>query len=208
MRRSTSIAGIVLCAALTGCGLFSPAPLSEVPAVPLPNPALIPAGEPEFVWLQVVDAVDDYFRIARQQPLQNSPAAILEGRLDTAPQIGASLLEPWRKDSTPGFERLQSTLQTIRRTAHVIVRPHGGGYELEVIVLKDLEDVDRSQSSGASGASVRHDGTIVRTDQSIDDQPVTLGWIPQGRDFSLEQQILADIIGRITGPEAPGLLGH
>lgn len=199
MRRLVYTTGMLLC---VGCGSFlgplrGPAP----PPLIIPNPAAIPARDDQFVWLQAVDVVDDYFRIVTEQPVQNRDGLLLEGRIETAYRIGASYFEPWRRDTTPGFERLQSSLQTIRRRAIVSVRPNGGGYDIEVIVLKELEDVDRSQRSGAAAATQRHDGTIVRTDSIVDAEQTTLGWIPQGRDPSLEQVILRDIVGRITGPE-------
>ena len=166
--------------------------------VPLSSPLELPPSPDDFVWSQVVDAVDDYFRITREQPVQNSGGIVLDGRIETSYRIGASLGEPWRKDSTAGFERLQSTLQSIRRRAIVTVRPVGAAYTIEVIVQKDLEDTDRSQYDTESSSVKRHDGTIVRTTDMFDGNPQTLGWIPLGRDSSLEQVILADIFGRIT----------
>ncbi|MGI9474850.1 MAG: hypothetical protein ACR2NZ_25190, partial [Rubripirellula sp.] len=166
---------------------------SESPEDFVPNPLELPPSPDEFVWSQVIDTVDDYFRISREQPVQNSEGIILDGRVETSYRIGASCFEPWRKDSTAGFERLQSTLQSIRRRAIVTVRPRGPGYTIEVIVQKDLEDVDRSQYSTESSAATRHDGTVVRREDRFDDSPVTLGWIPMGRDTSLEQVILSDI---------------
>ncbi len=151
----------------------------------------------------MVDSVDDYFRITREQPVANNQNVILDGRLETAYQIGGSIFEPWRKDSTPGFERLQSTLQSIRRRAIVTVRPMGRGYKLEVVVQKDVEDTDRSQYSTESTAAIRHDGSVVRRDEGYDDSPITLGWIPLGRDTSLEQAILNDILDRITKADSP-----
>ena len=79
---------------------------------------------------------------------------------------------------------------------------------IEVIVQKDLEDVDRSQYSTESSRATRHDGTVVRRNDLYDDSPVTLGWIPMGRDTSLEQVILSDIFGRITQADRKGLLHH
>jgi hypothetical protein len=190
-----------------GCGSwFHPAQLNAPPAQPIANPALLPPLEDQFVWLQVVDVIDDYFRVIREQPAINHGGVQLEGRLDTAYRIGSGIFEPWRGDSTPGFERLQSTLQSIRRRATVSIRPRSAGYEMELIVLKELEDVNRSQHGGASAATQRHDGTVVRTDDSTNDEQTTLGWIPQGRDMSLEQVMLHDIIGRLTGPEQKKLL--
>lgn len=191
---------------LTGCGqlryrLRNPEPESYVP-----NPLELPPAADEFVWSQVVDAVDDYFRIIREQPVQNSNGIILDGRVETSYRIGATYLEPWRKDSTAGFERLQSTLQSIRRRAIITVRPRGAAYSIEVVVQKDLEDTNRSQFEVESASMMRHDGTIIRAQDAYDDSPQTLGWIPLGRDTSLEQVILRDIFGRITQPDRDRLI--
>ena len=174
----------------------------------MPNPLELPPAPDTFVWSQVVDTLDDYFRIAREQPVQNSNGLILDGRLETTYQIGSSLWEPWKKDSTPGFERLQASLQSIRRRAIVTVRPQGAAYVLDVIVQKDLEDTDRTQDSNESSVSRRHDGTIIREKDRINDNPQTLGWIPLGRDTSLEQVILRDIFDRISKPDKAGTAGH
>ena len=203
------VIGVVVCLIAvgpSGCGQLKYRLRNDVPETFVPNPLELPAASDEFVWSQVVDATDDYFRITREQPVQNSNGILLDGRIETSYRIGASLLEPWRKDSTAGFERLQSTLQSIRRRATIVLRPTGAGYTLEVVVQKDLEDTDRSQYSTESTAAVRHDGTVVRTDDNYDDSPQTLGWIPLGRDTTLEQVILRDIFGRITQADSDRLI--
>lgn len=183
---------------MVGCGQLSHRLATRTDTPFVPNPLELPPAQDDFVWMQVVDAVDDYFRIAREQPVQNSNGIVLDGRLETAYRIGGSVFEPWRKDSTPGFERLQSTLQSIRRRATVKVRPSGAAYTIEIIVQKDLEDTDRSQYATESTATHRHDGTVLRSSNGYDDSPQTLGWIPLGRDATLEQVILNDIFGRLT----------
>lgn len=193
---------------VTGCGQLAYRLNKSAPAEFMPNPLELPPQADQFVWSQVVDTLDDYFRIAREQPVQNSDGIILDGRLETAYQIGASLAEPWRKDSTAGFERLQSSLQSIRRRAIVTVRPQGAGYLLEVIVQKDLEDTDRSQFATEIPTVQRHDGTIVRRNEVFGENPETLGWIPLGRDASLEQAILNEIFGRLTQADRSSLLDH
>ena len=60
---------------------------------------------------------------------------LTEGRIDTFPLSGSTLLEPWRRDSTRGYEKWHATLQAIRRRATVRVIPTEGGYLLDVIVL-------------------------------------------------------------------------
>ena len=191
----------VLFSVACGCGQLAYRLSGSADPPYVPNPLELPPAQDDFVWSQVVDTVDDYFRVAREQPVQNSDGMVLDGRLETAYRIGGSILEPWRKDSTPGFERLQSTLQSVRRRAIVTVRPFGAAYTIEVIVQKDLEDTDRSQYATESTATRRHDGTLLRNSNGYDDSPQTLGWIPLGRDASLEQAILNDVFARITRPD-------
>lgn len=205
-RRILVVSGLLLSAVtfFAGCRQmlyrFDHRPVDEF----VPNPIELPPAADAFVWQQVIDTVDDYFRISREQPVQNSGQMILDGRVETAYQIGASVLEPWRKDTTAGFERVQSTLQSIRRKATVTVRPVGAGYNVEVIVLKDIEDTDRTQYATESTASLRHDGTVIRRDNGYDDSPQTLGWISLGRDSALEQKILRDIFTRVTKRDGRG----
>ncbi|MEM6779534.1 MAG: hypothetical protein AAF670_17905 [Planctomycetota bacterium] len=195
---------------LAGCGQLAYRLTSPIPDHYTPNPLELPAVADDFLWLQVVDTVDDYFRIARQQPVLNRPGFVAEGSLETGYRNGGSIFEPWRKDSTPGFERLQSTFQSIRRRAIMTVRPTPTGYSVELIVQKDLEDTDRSQYATETTAGSRHDGSRVSRRDGFDDSPQTLGWIPLGRDVQLEQVMLNDLFGRVTQPDTPGmrLFGH
>ena len=189
-----------------GCRQFRYRFRNAPPEQFVPNPLDLPAAPDTFVWSQVIDAVDDYFRIVRETPVQNADGFILDGRVETAYSIGASCFEPWRKDSTPGFERWQGTLQSIRRRAIVTVRPRGPAYTVEVVVQKDLEDVGRAISSTQSSIGIRHDSSIETRGQLVEGTTETLGWIPLGRDSSLEQVILSDIFGRITQADSNRLL--
>ena len=110
-----------------------------------------------------------------------------------------TLLEPWRRDSTPGQERLQSTLQSIRRRAVVRVTPTGGGYLIDLAVYKELEDLASPQHASVGQARVRHETTLNRNEEEVGVDAFTLGWIPLGRDASLEQRILHEIRDRTTG---------
>ncbi|MCA9193438.1 MAG: hypothetical protein KDB03_16815 [Planctomycetales bacterium] len=183
---------------------FRDGPASSPPIpVALPNPARVSYVEPDFLWRQVVDAVDDYFRIESEQPVFRTNQSWLEGRLKTFPEISGTALEPWRHDAARGFERLQSTIQTIRRTATVRVTPDISGFLIDVQVIKEQEDVDQSQLSTTGASAQRHDGSIVRNAQQVRQLPVTLGWYEIGRDPDLEQRILQGIMGRVSNVEAP-----
>ena len=71
----------------------------------------------EFIWNQCVDVVDDYFRIEREQRVRLDAGVLTEGQIDTHPTTGSTLFEPWRNDSTRGYEKWHATLQSIRRKA-------------------------------------------------------------------------------------------
>lgn len=181
--------------------------------VPIANPFQVGLADPSLVWLQVVDAVDDYFKIKSESPVRRDSDAWLEGRLETFPEIGATLFEPWKRDSSPGYERVQSTFQTIRRTAFVKVLPGPDGYLIDVKVIKEKEDVDHSQFASAGSAVQRHDGTILRNVNTLSAMPQTVNWYPAGlgRDLELERRLAENIAGRLTKIEPPrrsGLHGH
>jgi hypothetical protein len=147
-----------------------------------------------------------------------------EGRIDTFPVSGATLLEPWRRDSVNFHERLESTLQSTRRRGfvRVISDPHGNGYLVEVTVTKELEDVPHPINGSAGASTFRYDTSLPR-DTEFDPDPhripgdparpngpraVTGGWIPMGadgRDHALEQVMLAKIQGRLGG--IPSVVG-
>jgi len=185
-----------------GCGWHPHGSLvgQAPPGLPgLQNPLFVTVGDRDLLWEQVIDALDDYFTIQREERVRQVGEVVLEGRIETFPVGGATLLEPWRHDSTPGAERLQATLQSIRRRAVVRVTPTSGGYLIDLAVYKELEDLTNPQHATVGRARVRHETTLERNEQEIGADTFTLGWIPLGRDVMLEQRILQDIRDRTAG---------
>jgi hypothetical protein len=176
---------------------------------PLPvqsNPVVVSAMDPDLVWEQTVDVVDDYFKIEREERVKLIGNVLTEGRLDTYPRGGSTIFEPWNRDTANPYERLESTLQSIRRTAVVRVIPDPAGFAVEVQVLKELEDVPRPETGAvslANPAALRNDDSLVRVTSPVPGYQPTIGWIPQGRDFALEQEMLAKIQARLAGLGAP-----
>jgi hypothetical protein len=182
----------------SGCaGIFPRFSSHQAGPAPLENPLFIPPLDRELIWCQAVDAIDDYFRIEHEERVRLIAGVLTEGRIDTFSTIGSTIFEPWRTDSTRGYEKLHATLQSIRRRATLRVIPVEGGYLLDVVVHKELEDLDKPEHATVGGATLRHDGTIVRQEGAPGRYSVTLGWIPIGRDVALEQRILADIAARL-----------
>ena len=148
---------------------------------------------------QVSDELDDYFRIYREERIRLVDYVLTEGWIETHPKIGATLLEPWKRDSTNGFERLHATLQTVRRFAKVRVIPTADSYAIDVKVYKELEDRLAPERATVTGKFEKPFQSVEDDDRpnALSDIP-NKGWIPMGRDFSLEQQILRNIQTRLN----------
>ncbi len=160
------------------------------------NPSFLPCANHENVWENLVDVVDDYFAIKQEEPVRLVGNVLTEGRLDTFPTVGATIFEPWRHDSANDYERLESTLQSIRRRALVRVIPADRGFWIDVAIFKELENVAGPTGSPTGGASFRHDATLTRVVGPLDEQETHEGWIPRGRDTALEQRILEQLLAR------------
>ncbi len=197
-----------LCAPMVlGCGALAPPPGAIVgPPPPPANPITVNVMDRDFVWDQVVDVVDDYFRIQKEDRVKQVGDLLTEGRIDTYPRSGSTIFEPWNKDSVTAYQRWEATLQSLRRTAIVRVIPSQGGFAIDVQVYQELENLARPESGAvtlANSAQLRNDNSLKRVESPIGGKQPTLGWIGQGRDTILEQKILADIQTRLAGYAAP-----
>lgn len=185
---------------LSGCTL--PFADHHRPPTPLPmvtNPLFVPQQDAQFVWRQIADAVDDDFQIAKEEPLRVIDGILTEGTLETYPLVGSTLLEPWREDSTPGYEKLYATLQSVRRRVVVSARPATGGYEIEVQAFTELENLPQPENTTFSRELIVADNAIGETtDPDLGVPSGIRGWIPKGRDRSLERALLLDMRQRLT----------
>ena len=170
------------------------------PPITLENPLFIPQTDTEFVWNQIIDELDNYFKIRREDRVRIIDNVLTEGWVETYPKAGSTLLEPWRKDSMPGYERRLATLQSIRRWARVRVIPATGGFRIEVNVFRELEDLDQPENSYAGNELLRYDDSMDSTNNNPRIGPDAYGWISIGRDTALEQRILSNVLGRLTTP--------
>lgn len=163
------------------------------------NVIAVPVTNDEWAWDQIADVVSDYFTIAREQQARRGEVTC-EGRIETAPQVGATWLEPNRSDSVGSFNRWESTFQTIRRRATVRVIPDGASYLVEVTVEKELEDLPRPERATAGSATFSLDGSIPSGRTKDTDRTRSAPcWIQLGRDPALEQRMLAEIHARLSG---------
>lgn len=212
---AVTVAAIAACA---GCfsGPYMPPPGQAVaPGQPLPpgspmpgvgmpvlvnNPLFIPVQDANLLWDQLVDVTDDYFEIDREDRVRLVGDILTEGRIDTFPRGASTIFEPWNKDSVTFRDRWQATLQSLRRQGTIRVIPAEGGFLVDVMVTRELEDVDRPDAVFVGNESLRNDNSIRRFTNNAQGGGKSLGWIGKGRDLSLEQEILLQLQARFFNP--------
>ena len=216
-----AIAAGMIVAALGGCGM-SPeytaqpgcpagyAPMQAAPVQPAAsvysNPVFIPIADPQCAWETIVDVVDDYFRIEHEEPVRVAGTSTTDGNLTTFPEASPTIFEPWRHDTVDPEQRVENTLQSIRRWASVHVTPAQGGYMVEVAVFKELEDLVTPEHATAGKATFRYDSTLTGVINPIGSENVADGWISRGRDAPMEQHIIAHLLsrcGQVGQPAGP-----
>ncbi len=165
-----TLAAIVLLPLLAGCIGDIHLPSQAVP-VAYDNPVSIPIANYQLVWDGVEDIVKQNFRIEREDPVRLIGETVTDGRIDTFPMPGATYLEPWYHDSANDYERLESTLQSIRRYAvvKVIYSRRTGTFWVDVAVFKELENLRQPEHSTAGSATFRSDASLaspIKPDQT------------------------------------------
>lgn len=181
MRRKVLI-GCGLALWIGGIGCAVPGP--PVGNVTVGTPIFVPGTNQEAVWERTIDVLHDYrFAIARENKL--------DGVVETEYQVGAGLLEPWHADSVGLDNRLESTLQSIRRRAFVTITPTQGGFLISVEAHKELEDLAGQAANSPGGATFQESTPLQRDLNLVVGQSTPSGWIPLGRDIPLEQDMLS-----------------
>lgn len=187
MRPVCSLAAFLALLTLAGCvgiqargsgGLLGGGP-------PPANPIFVAGNNEEAIWERTVDVVHDYFDIGRENRI--------DGIIETKPKVGSSLFEPWHRDTVGLYNRLESTLQSIRRRGFIHVTASDGGYLIGVEVYKELQDIPNSGLPGAGAATFQQNNPLQRDLSLVVGQKSPDGWIVQGRDVVAEEAIVASL---------------
>jgi hypothetical protein len=161
-----------------------------------------PVTNEDYTWEVIVDVVDDYFQVDQENRVQQVGSVMTEGRIETFPQVGATLLEPNHIDSVGRYNLVESTFQSVRRRAEIRVVPQQGGWQVEAIVYKEFEDLPRPENATAGAATYRFDSSITsRLGEEVSRTNLSKFWIPMGRDCEIETEMLNEIQYRIQNPE-------
>jgi len=187
MRFPMLIVGI-LCLAASGCAGWSTLRHGAVMPVAAPNPLFVSTQNENLLWERTVEALEDFqFPIRKENRLQRV--------IETDYKVGASIFEPWHADSVGLANRLESTLQSVRRRVVITVVPHDqqAGYLVSVEAVKELEDLPGIAANSPGGATFLESKPLDRDLNLVVGQSAPSGWMWAGRDYQLEQSILGQL---------------
>ena len=157
------------------------------------NTVFIANEDQDAVWERIVDVVHDYFEIDRENRL--------DGIIETKPLVAAGILEPWHKDSVGLGNRLEGSLQSVRRRGFVNVTPTQGGYLVSVEIYKEQEDVITSPDKSAGNSTFQESRPLQRDLTLVVGDAAPQGWIALGHDQALEDRMLQQIQQRLAAPQ-------
>ena len=168
--------------------------LSAVGCLSVPqvsNPVFVRANNPEDVWEHAVDVLHAYqFPIERENRL--------DGQIESQYKVGSGVMEPWQFDSVTAEDKLESSLQSIRRKAVVSVSPVEGGYLVGIEVMKEIEEPQRLIVNSPGYATFRENTPLQRDLDIVVGPGTPEGWLPLGRDDNLERSILGTLTHTIS----------
>ncbi|HWB08819.1 MAG TPA: hypothetical protein VG826_06335 [Pirellulales bacterium] len=190
MGRLVHFAWIALVLPCLGCG-------TPWLTVRYPNPVFVPIANPEVLHNALVDVVDDHFRVESEERVRMVDNTLTVGVITTFKEMSSTIAEPWRSDTVSLYDKLESTLQTYRRYARVMIVPVEGGFNVELSVFKDLEDVAKPLYATAGSGTLRNETSQTHVKIAVSQQPTVTGWIPQGRDPNLEQKMINQLFVRL-----------
>ncbi len=150
------------------------------------NPVFVPLGPDSYgkVFENVLDVLTGY----RFEILESNR---YDGRIETVPRMAPGAILFFKPGSPQFRERVLATLQTYRHRISVVIQPaDNGGFFVEVIARKELQDLPRPVKQTAGAAIFRVDNNVERQFEVIDPTVFDPAWIFKGRDAALEQKII------------------
>lgn len=196
------LACVGIVAAMCGSGCAG-RPLAEAPGLirndtVCANPAHLALSPADYaaVFESCLNVLDDYFEI--------SYANRYDGTIRTHPKVAPGLEQPIKFGSPDLRERLLATLQSIRYRGEVTIEPAvDGGFNVQVVVFKEIEDLPRPLRASAGAAAFQSDNTVDRQYEVVDASFIDANWGPLGREPHLERAILQRIVFQMGNRPRP-----
>ena len=164
------------------------APFNLTQQVASPGPLMVHSTNEELVWERTADVLHNFlFEIERENKLTHE--------IVTEYKVGASMMEPWHLDSVGTANRLESTLQSIRRKVIVRVVPTDDrtGHWVTVEAFKEIEVPNGVVANSPGGATFEENNPLQRDLNLTVGQTLPTRWQSLGRDGLLERAILEEL---------------
>jgi hypothetical protein len=187
--------GCVLAVAPVGCLSGPPVdnPVLVRNAEAVENPVLVSPGKPTAeayrqVFDKALDVLTDYF--PEMQTINP-----YDGRIVTKPRIAPGYEQFLKPGNPDPRQRLLATLQSVRQTATVLIKcGERGGFTVEVVVDKELEDTPRPTRTTIGNPTFQDYPTVAREVEVVTpDLSADRAWFKIGRDYAFEQELLRRI---------------
>lgn len=151
------------------------------------NAVEVPVDQFDRMWERTVAVLhSNHFEIARESRI--------EGLIETHFRAGSNLFEPWHKDSVGYANRLESTIQSIRRRVTVLFHNSSpGAVTISVFAEKQIEDVPGLAANYEGGATFPESNPLQRDLDQVVGQAGPSRWLPRSRDAALEQSLMRQI---------------
>ncbi len=182
------ITGVLCASLLAGCAGMTSFRMAGVTPVQAANPLFVATTNEDYLWERMIETLEDFqFPIAREDRQQREIA--------TEFKVGASLFEPWHADSVGLANRLEGTLQSVRRQVVVTIMPseQQAGYLVNVVAYKQFEDLQGVAANSAGAATFLESDPLDRDLNQVVGQSAPSGWMSAGRDYALEQSIVGQL---------------
>lgn len=183
-----ALIGLAFAIGLIGCATPEITPIVPVgvPYVDDHNPVYIPLGRESYgtVFENVLTVLSDFgFNMEYSNRY--------DGRIETLPRSSPGLLLFLKPGSPDLYVRTLATAQSYRNRITVQIHPaEQGGYFIEVIARKELEDMPRPIRSTIGASIFRIETNLDRDYDVVNPFRADPGWIYKGRDAALEQEII------------------
>lgn len=181
---SPAMCGLMMAVFCTIAGCLSSPPLAPSGGA---STIQISDNQRDFLWERAVVVLNrNHFQVSRESKL--------EGIIETAYRGGSGILEPWNPDSVGLSNRMESSLQSIRRRVTISMQSAATGTtSLNVRVDKELEDVPGIAATYEGGATFSESQPLNRDLSQVVGQNGPSRWISIGRDPLLERKLLTEI---------------
>lgn len=183
--RNTSLRLTLVAAVLMLGGCLSGPPAGNMPQGV--SAIQVSADKQDLMWERAVAILNNYhFMVARESKI--------EGVIETEYRAGSNLFEPWHHDSVGYANRLESTVQSIRRKAIVTFQNSSPGLvTISVRVDKEIEDVPGLAANYEGGATFSESQLLDRNLDQVVGQAGASRWLHRGTDPALEAELMRQI---------------